>query len=76
MQERTKHPAVQRAIQLAGGSQNDLAKALGVSQALVGAWLNNVKPVTAKRAVQIEQTFSGKVTREELRPDLFVRSAA
>jgi DNA-binding transcriptional regulator YdaS (Cro superfamily) len=52
-------------------SQTELARALGVSQGLVGHWVHGRKRITAERAVQIERATGGQVTRAELRPDLF-----
>lgn len=45
----------------------DLAKALGISTPSIVQW----KKIPAERAVQIEQVSGGRVTRRELRPDLY-----
>lgn len=66
-----KHGAIARAIDLAGGRQADLALLLGVSTSLVSNWLTHNKVVTAERAVQIERALKKRITRRELRPDLF-----
>jgi len=52
-------------------TQQDFASQLGISQGLVSQWLLSRTTVTADRAVQIEKITNGKVTRLELRPDLF-----
>lgn len=52
-------------------TQEEMAKACGVSQNSVFNWLKgNTKP-TGKNARLIEIATGGKVTREELRPDIF-----
>ncbi len=61
-----KNEAVERAIKSVG-SQEIVAKRLGVSQTAVGKWLWRSCP--AKRAVQLEE-LSG-VSRSEIRPDIF-----
>jgi len=52
-------------------TQAELAGALGVTQSIVSQWLNGSTRITAERAVQIEQITQGKVTRTDLRPDIF-----
>jgi DNA-binding transcriptional regulator YdaS (Cro superfamily) len=52
-----------------GLSQMAFANSLGVTQGTVGFWLHN-KPPTMERAIQIERVTEGKVTCEELRPDI------
>lgn len=47
-----------------------LAKQLGVSPVMVSQWANGVKQVPAERCIEIEDLTDGKVTCEELRPDL------
>jgi len=56
-----------------GLSQQEFADRLGVTQGNVGHWLHSRHRITAERAIQIEEATHGAVTREELRPDLFVR---
>jgi len=50
-------------------TQDELAKALKVSQPSVAQWLKTGVPV--KRAVEIEQVTDGVIKREDLRPDIF-----
>lgn len=61
--------AIQKAIDISG-SQVALAKSLGCTYQTIQGWRAKgaVPPV---RAVQIEKATDGKVTRYELRPDLF-----
>lgn len=58
------------------GSQSALAKALGVTPQHVWNWLNRDKEVPAEQAIPIEEATGGKVTRHELRPDLYPRERA
>lgn len=62
-------------------TQEDFAGLAGVTQGRVSHWLSGEK-VPAERCVQIETATKGKVSRHDLRPDIFgeqptvVRSAA
>lgn len=49
-------------------SQKAFGEMCGVSQAMVGQWLN--RKVSAERAIQIERVTGGLVRCEELRPDV------
>jgi DNA-binding transcriptional regulator YdaS (Cro superfamily) len=60
---------VQKAVNLVGG-QTALAKLVGVKQAHVWKWLRMEK-IPAERAIEIERATGGRVTRQELRPDIF-----
>jgi DNA-binding transcriptional regulator YdaS (Cro superfamily) len=51
-------------------SQAAFAQRVGVTQSRVSQWLNG-ETIPAERCVKIEQATGGKVTRQELRPDLF-----
>lgn len=51
--------------------QQDAAETLGVSQSAISHWLRGRKPITGERAIKIEERTGGKVTRYELRPDMF-----
>ena len=64
--------ALENAIQLAGG-QTQLARRLGgsVKQAYIWNWLNRDKRVPGEYVIPIEKAVDGKVTRHELRPDLY-----
>lgn len=50
-------------------TQMEFARLLGVTQGMVAFWLHN-KPPTIERAIQIEKASGGKVSCEELRPDV------
>jgi len=52
------------------GGQRLLAALVGVSQAAVSKWRLGRK-ITAENAVGIEKATKGKVTRKDLRPDVF-----
>lgn len=58
------------------GSQAALAKALNVKPQHVWNWLNRDKKVPAEQVLAIEAATSGKVTRHELRPDLYPEERA
>ena len=53
------------------GAQRDLCKLLGVSKTWISLIANGHKVPSASLAYQIEQQTDGRVTRKELRPDLF-----
>lgn len=57
------------AIDALGASE--LARHLGVSVSLVSQWAHGRRPVAAHHCIPIEQATEGKVTRYELRPDVF-----
>lgn len=61
---------LKKAIELAGG-QVFLAEIAGVKQPTVSYWLNTLGHVPAEKAVKIELGLNGKITRQELRPDIF-----
>ena len=62
--------ALMEAIKCAGG-QNKLAALIGKRQGHIGNWLHRDKKVPAEACVPIEQATRGKVTRYDLRPDVF-----
>lgn len=62
--------ALRRAVELLGG-QSHLARALGVRQSNVWYWLNRAGAAPADYCAAIEKATEGRVTRQELRPDLF-----
>jgi DNA-binding transcriptional regulator YdaS (Cro superfamily) len=65
--------ALERAIEVCGGKKSILARRLGVSWQTIALWLDVEKGtrITAERALCIEYVTGGKVTRRELRPDLW-----
>lgn len=66
---------LQKAID-AVGTQAALAKALGVKPQHVWNWLNRDRRVPAEQVLPIESATDGRVTRHELRPDLYPREKA
>lgn len=73
--------ALHSAIQIAGG-QAQLARQINamtgrpVRQGHVWAWLHRTGVIPAEYAIPIEQITAGKVSRHDLRPDLYPREAA
>lgn len=62
--------ALERAIQSVG-SQAELARRIGKTQAHIWNWLNRDKQVPAEAVIPIESATEGKVSRHDLRPDIF-----
>jgi DNA-binding transcriptional regulator YdaS (Cro superfamily) len=56
-----------------GGTE--LAARLGCTKGLVSQWATGRKPVGAEWAVKIEEVTGGLINRQELRPDLWPKSA-
>lgn len=63
-----EHPIDRAAREL--GSQRALADALGVTKAAVWQWKDPDRKTPAEHCPAIEQLTHGKVTCEELRPDV------
>ena len=57
-------------------SAAELGRRLNISRAQIHRYLTGRRRITAERAVQIEHVTEGKVTRHELRPDLFGKADA
>jgi len=51
------------------GSQAELARLMGVTSMAVTKWVYNGVP--AERVLAIEKLCKGKVTRHQLRPDIY-----
>lgn len=51
--------------------QADFAERLGVTQGAVSHWINGRVRVPAERVLDIERATGGKVSRHDLRPDLY-----
>ncbi|WP_394652352.1 transcriptional regulator [uncultured Sphingomonas sp.] len=64
--------AVREAIRLAG-SQSELARRVGTSQATVWKWVNSGLAVTPKLVLKVEAATG--ISRHDLRPDLYPREA-
>lgn len=62
--------ALGRAISICG-SQSALARACGKKQAHVWWWLNRSKRVPAEHVIAVERATEGKITRSDLRPDIY-----
>jgi DNA-binding transcriptional regulator YdaS (Cro superfamily) len=69
------HHHVRRAVELAGG-QSALARKIGLSQPSVKYLCEEAKSLRAEIAVAIEEATEGKVTRSDLRPDIFPEGSA
>lgn len=66
--------ALQKAIKTAG-SQAELARRIGKKQAHIWNWLHRDKTVPAESVLAIEMATAGRVSRHDLRPDLWDRTA-
>jgi DNA-binding transcriptional regulator YdaS (Cro superfamily) len=62
--------ALETAVKLAGG-QSALAKAIGVKQGHIWTMLNREGYAAIDYVVAIEEAVGGKITRFDLRPDIF-----
>ena len=62
--------ALQKAIEIVGG-QTALARHLGLKQPHIWQWLNVSKRVPAEFVLEIERATAGRVSRHELRPDIY-----
>jgi DNA-binding transcriptional regulator YdaS (Cro superfamily) len=63
---------IERALSLLGGdSQKTFADEVGVTPAAVSHWLNCRRQVSPKHVRAIERVTNGRVTRHDLRPDIF-----
>jgi TorA maturation chaperone TorD len=65
--------ALATAVEIVGG-QAQLARLLGVSQPNVWHWLHKAERVPGEYVLKIEAATGGRVSRHELRPDLYPRS--
>lgn len=63
--------ALKKAIHIAGG-QTALAKKCGITQQSLYLWLKNGIP--PRRVLQIEKAVNEKITRYQLRPDLYPKN--
>jgi DNA-binding transcriptional regulator YdaS (Cro superfamily) len=62
---------LQKAIEIAGG-QSALARECSVAQAHVWHWLHRANSrVPAEHCIAIEKATGGRVTRHDLRPDIY-----
>ena len=65
--------ALAAAVDLVGG-QAKLARILGVTQPNVWHWLHKSERVPGEYVLKIEAATGGKVSRHDLRPDLYPRT--
>jgi DNA-binding transcriptional regulator YdaS (Cro superfamily) len=65
-----KDPALQHAIQAAGGPA-ELARTLGITIQAVCGW----RRCPTRRAIDVENATGGVVSRQRLRPDLYPSEA-
>lgn len=64
--------AVKKAVEL-GGGPSKLARLLGkdYSQSQISNWVYRNKRVPARHVILVEKALEGKITRYDLRPDLY-----
>lgn len=65
---------LEKAIRIAG-SQSELARRIGVKQQYIWYWLHKAKAVPAEYVAKIEAATDSRVTRYQLRPDVFGNAA-
>jgi DNA-binding transcriptional regulator YdaS (Cro superfamily) len=65
---------IQRAVEICGGTQKALADKVGLTQPGVHWLLNNSGNISVETALKIEAATEGKVSRHDLRPDIFPKS--
>ncbi|WP_206679314.1 transcriptional regulator [Endozoicomonas acroporae] len=58
--------AIEKAAKIAG-NKSKLANLLGISAQAVSKWVR----IPSDRVIQIERALDGKISRRELRPDLY-----
>lgn len=61
---------IEAAIETAGGSQQKLAEACKVSQQQI-SYLLKADSISAEMAMKIDSATDGKISRQQLRPDIF-----
>lgn len=62
--------ALERAIAIVGSAE-ELAAVTKTPKTTVSSWRHKSKRVGASKALAVERATGGKVTRHELRPDIF-----
>lgn len=67
--------ALQKAIDIAGG-QSALGRKIRRDQRTIWAWLNTTQKVPAEDVLAVENATEGKISRYELRPDIYPRPGA
>jgi DNA-binding transcriptional regulator YdaS (Cro superfamily) len=61
---------IDRIIHAFGGSQVELARELGVTKMAITQWRRRDR-IPAERVLRLERLTGGRVTRHEMRPDLY-----
>lgn len=56
--------------------QTDLARRIGVTPGMVWQWVHSHRQIAAENVLTIEKETGGKVSRHDLRPDLYPRERA
>jgi len=67
----TVEELVKKSLDIYGGTQTEFAQACGVSQGLVSQFLSGAKQPGWLTCQKIEQVTNGKVTRYQLRSDIY-----
>ena len=67
--QRSKHAALERALLAVGGAA-EMARRLGVTPGAVQKWAQ-LGRIPAERVLAIEAATEARVTRYELRPDIY-----
>lgn len=62
-------------LQETGTSQRELAELVGVTQGRVSQWLGG-ETIPPERCIAIQSATKGRVTKSDLRPDLWPPAAA
>lgn len=62
---------VKKSMELHGGTQAEFAQACGISQGLVSQFLSGAKQPGWRTCQRIELVTNGRVTRYQLRSDIF-----
>jgi len=68
--EETPLECLQRAIAIVGG-QSAMARACGLKQGHIWAWLNKASRCPAEHVLGVEEATGGEISRHQLRPDLY-----
>ncbi|WP_434779058.1 transcriptional regulator [Neisseria sp. Ec49-e6-T10] len=55
------------------GSQAALGRQLGLQRSAINSWVKKRSIIPAETAISIEKITNGAVSREDLRPDLFIK---
>lgn len=65
---------IEKAAEICGG-QSRLARAIGVTPAMVHQMITGMRPISAERCIDVERVTCGAVKCEDMRPDLADRWA-